>query len=74
MDYRRLNQDEIILNPKNVASVVEWERLTTDIDVQSFLGLAGCYHPCAKPMTTLTVNGPPFVWTDDYEASSRTLK
>ena len=54
--------------------MVEWERLTTDIDVQSFLGLAGCYHPCAKPMMALTVNGPPFVWTDDYEASSRTLK
>ena len=31
--YGRLNQDEIILNPKNVASVVEWERLTTSIDV-----------------------------------------
>ena len=74
MDYRRLNQDEIIVNPKNATSVVEWERLTTDIDVQSFLGLAGCYHPCAKPMMTLTMNGPPFVWTDDYEASSRTLK
>ena len=35
---------------------------------------SGYYHPCAKPMTKLTVNGPPFVWTDDYEASSHTLK
>ena len=31
--YRRLNQDGNIINPSNVASVVEWERLTTSIDV-----------------------------------------
>ena len=31
--YTRLNQDGIISNPRNVASVVEWERPTTNIDV-----------------------------------------
>ena len=74
VDYRRLNHDGIIVNPKNATSMAEWERPTTYIDVQSFLCLAECYHSCAKPMMKLTVNGPPFVWTDDYEASSRTLK
>ena len=37
--YGRLNKDGIIINPSNVASVVEWERPTTNIDVRSFLGL-----------------------------------
>ena len=31
--YRRFNQDGIIVNPRNVASVVEWERPTTKIAV-----------------------------------------
>ena len=31
--YGRLNKDGIIINPSNVASVVEWERPTTSIDV-----------------------------------------
>ena len=31
--YGRLKQDRIIANPKNVTSVVEWERPTTNIDV-----------------------------------------
>ena len=31
--YRRLNQDVNIINPRNVASEVEWERPTTIVDV-----------------------------------------
>ena len=31
--YGRHKQDEIIANPRNVASVVEWERPTTKIAV-----------------------------------------
>ena len=31
--YGRLKQDEIIANPRIVASMVEWERSTTNIDV-----------------------------------------
>ena len=31
--YGRLKQDGIIANPKKVASVVEWDRPTTNIDV-----------------------------------------
>ena len=37
--YGRLKQDGIIANPKKVASVVEWDRPTTNIDVRSFLCL-----------------------------------
>ena len=31
--YRRFNQDGIIVNPRNVAFVFEWERPTTTMDV-----------------------------------------
>ena len=31
--YGRLKQDKIIANPRNVASVVEWERPTNNIGV-----------------------------------------
>jgi hypothetical protein len=76
-----INQDGIIVDPKNVASVVKWQRPTTVTEVQSFLGLAGYYRrfvqnfsSIAKSMTKLTMKGVPFVWTKDCEASFRTLK
>jgi len=39
-----INHDGLTVDPKNVASMVEWERPTTVIDVRSFLGLAGYYR------------------------------
>jgi len=39
-----INHDGLTADPKNVASVVEWERPTTVTDVRSFLGLAGYYR------------------------------
>ena len=32
------------------------------------------YHRFAKPVMKLTMKGAPFVWADDYEASSCTPK
>ena len=34
-----MTQDGIIVNPKNVVSVVEWDRLSTTIDVCIFFVL-----------------------------------
>jgi hypothetical protein len=39
-----INQDGITVDPKNVASVVKWQRPTTVTEVRSFLGLAGYYR------------------------------
>ena len=57
-----INQHGITVDPKNVASVVDWQRPTTVIEVQSFLGLPGYYcrfvqdfSTIAKPMSKLTM-------------------
>ena len=51
------------------------------MDVSSFLGLAGYYRwfvqdfsTIEKQKTKLTMKGVPFVWTDDCQVSSYTLK
>ena len=49
------------------------------MDVQSFLGLAGYYHwfdfsHHCKAEDEVNSEGAPFVWIDDCEASSCTLK
>jgi hypothetical protein len=76
-----INQDGITIDPKNVASVVKWQRPTTVTEFWSFLGLAGYYRrfvhnfsTIAKPMTKLTMKDIPFVWTLDCEVSFHTLK
>jgi hypothetical protein len=38
------NQHAISVDPKNVASVVNWQRLATVIEIRSFLALAGYYR------------------------------
>jgi len=57
-----INQHGITVDPKNVASVVDWQRRTTVTEVRSFLGLAGYYcrfvqdfSTIAKPMSKLTM-------------------
>jgi hypothetical protein len=76
-----INQHGITVDPKNVASVVNWQRPTSVTEVRSFLGLAGYYQHfvkdfsiIAKPMTWLTQKGVPFVWSEDCEHSFDTLK
>ena len=51
------------------------------MDVSSFLGLAGYYRwfvqdfpTIAKQKTKLSMKGVLFIWTDDCQASSCTLK
>jgi len=76
-----INQHGISVDPKNVASVVSWQRPTTVTEIRSFLGLAGYYRrfvqdfSCiAKPLTRLTEKGVPFVWNNDCDTSFQTLK
>jgi len=76
-----INQHGISVDPKNVASIVNWQRPTTVTEIRSFLGLAGYYRrfvqdfsSIAKPMTRLTEKGVPFVWNNDCEISFHTLK
>jgi hypothetical protein len=76
-----INQYGITVDPKNIASVVEWQRPTSVTEVRSFLGLAGYYRRfvqdfsvIAKPMTRLTEKGVPFNWTENCETSFQTLK
>jgi hypothetical protein len=39
-----INQHGISVDPKNVASVVNWQRAATMIEIRSFLGLASYYR------------------------------
>jgi hypothetical protein len=39
-----INQHGISIDPKNVSSVVNWQRPATVTEIHSFLGLAGYYR------------------------------
>jgi hypothetical protein len=76
-----INQHGISIDPKNVASVVNWQRPATVIEIHSFLGLAGYYRrfvqnfsSIAKPLTRLTEKGVDFERDNDCEVSFQTLK
>jgi hypothetical protein len=69
------------VDPGKVQAVLKWERPTTVIEIQSFLGLAGYYRrfikgfsTIASPLTKLTCKEVRFVWSAEYEASFRELK
>jgi hypothetical protein len=56
-----INQHGIFVDPKNVASMVNWQRPATVTEIHSFLGLADHYRcfvqnfsSIAKPLTILT--------------------
>jgi hypothetical protein len=71
-----INQHGISVDPKNVASVVNWQRPATVTKIHSFLSLAGYYRrfvqnfsSIAKPLTRLTEKGVDFEWDNDCEVS-----
>jgi hypothetical protein len=71
-----INQHGNSVDPKNIASMVNWQRPTIVIEIRSFSGLAG-YYRCfvqnfwsiAKPLTRLTEKGVDFEWDNDCEVS-----
>jgi hypothetical protein len=76
-----ISQQGIAVDPKNVATVVEWKRPSSVSEIRSFLGLAGYYRrfvpnfsSIAKPLTRLLEKGVLFVWSSDCEVSYQTLK
>jgi hypothetical protein len=71
-----INQHGIFIDPKNVASVVNWQRPATVTEIHSFSCLAGYYRrfvqnfsSIAKPLTRLTEKGVDFQWDNDCEVS-----
>jgi hypothetical protein len=71
-----INQHGIFVDPKNVASVVNWQRPATVIEIHSFLGLTGYYRrfvqnfsSIAKSLTRLTKKGVDCEWDNDCEVS-----
>jgi hypothetical protein len=76
-----INQHGISVDPKNVASVVNWQRSATVTEIHSFLGLTGYYRwfvqnfsNIAKPLTRLTEKCVDFECDNDCEVSFQTLK
>jgi hypothetical protein len=76
-----INQHGIFVDPKNVASMVNWQRPATVTEIRSFLGLADYYRrfmqnfsSIAKPLTRLTDKGADFEWDIDCGVSFQTLK
>ncbi|GBG90348.1 hypothetical protein CBR_g50596 [Chara braunii] len=64
-----------------VASIRDWPRPQTVIEVISFLGITGYYRPFVKnystiasPLTDLTRLDTPWKWTEECEASFKKLK
>jgi hypothetical protein len=75
-----LSKDGISVDPSKVQEVMNWKALTMVHEIQSFLGLAGYYHcfilyfsNIAKPMTSLLQKDQKFAWTEECEATFRTL-
>jgi hypothetical protein len=63
----------ISIDPSKVHDVLSWKALTSDGDIQSFLGLAG-FSKISKPMTELLEKDKKFEWTPACKASFQELK
>jgi hypothetical protein len=71
-----INQHSILVDPKNVATMVKWQRRSRVTEIRSFLGLAGYYRrfvqnfsSITKPLTRLTEKDVDFEWDNDCEVS-----
>jgi hypothetical protein len=76
-----INQHGISVDPKNVATVVKWQRPSNVTEIHSFLGLVGYYQHfvqdfsiITKLMTRFTEKGVTFKWCVECEISFQTLK
>ena len=76
-----VSKDGIVVDPKKVEAVVEWNRPNSVTEVCSFLGLASYYRRfvegfshLAMPLTRLTQKGAKFEWTGKCEESFQELK
>ena len=68
-------------SPEKVRTIVEWPQLQSVKDVRSFLGLAGFYRRFiknfslkARPLTDLTKDKVPWIWSEKEEKAFCELK
>ena len=69
-------KDGIVVDPKKVEAIIEWNRPNSVTEVHSFLRLTGYYRRfveefsyLAMPLTRLTQKGAKFEWTRKCEES-----
>ncbi|XP_049344685.1 uncharacterized protein LOC125809058 [Solanum verrucosum] len=68
-----LSKDGIMVDPTQIKAIRGWARPTSVTEVRSFVGLAGYYihfvdsfSTIVAPLTRLTHQGVPFVWSEDW--------
>jgi len=71
----------ISIDPTKVEAVLRWERPKSVTEVRNFVGLTGHYQRFMEgfskivgPLTHLTQNDQPFIWSDKCEASFEEMK
>jgi hypothetical protein len=76
-----ISNDCLSVDPRKVQEVMDWKPPKTIHQIRSFLGLAGYYRRfipdfsrTAKPMTDLLKKGVKFVWSEECEKASNTLR
>ena len=76
-----ISDDGIRVDTQKIEAVKTWPRLTTPIEVRSFLRLAGYYRrfvegfsSISAPLTKLTQKSAKFQWNDACERSFQELK
>jgi hypothetical protein len=69
------------MDPDKVKAILEWQAPTSARGMHSFLRFANFYRrfirdfsDIARPLTTLTHKGAPFVWGDKQAAAFKLLK
>ena len=73
--------ENIRVYPTKIEAICGWDRPTSVIEVRSFVGLASYYRrfvegfsTIAAPLTRLTRQDIPFVWSEECEMSFLKLK
>ncbi|KAA0051719.1 pol protein [Cucumis melo var. makuwa] len=76
-----VSSEGVSVDPAKIEAVTNWPRPSTVSEIRSFLGLAGYYRRfvedfsrIASPLTQLTREGTPFVWSPTCESSFQKLK
>jgi hypothetical protein len=76
-----ISAEGIMVDPKKVEAILQWEFPKNVTEVRSFLGLAGYYRRFIKdfsmialPMTKLMKKGVAFEWNEDCQKSFEELK
>ena len=76
-----VSKDGIMVDPMKIEVIRGWARPISMTEVRSFVGLAGYYRRFVEgfstiiaPLTRLTRQGVPFVWSEECELSFQRLK